>query len=158
MTLETEARALCERLRDIATYGYQSQLARQAADTIEALLAGEAPQIEDFAPCPTCRQYSHSIGNDAVTAAFNHFQAMYAHPVRGHPMGHVFEEETRDAAQVMMGLLAEKARVVAWLREYAELAREIVPHDLQQFNVLNSAAAKIERGEHLKETDNGRRP
>jgi hypothetical protein len=39
-----------------------------------------------------------------VAAAFNHFHTMIAHPVRGHPMGHAFDEQTRDAAQVMMSL------------------------------------------------------
>lgn len=55
-----------------------------------------------FAPCPTCKQYSHSLGDDALADAFNHFQVMYAHPVRGHPMGHIFDEKTRDAAQVLI--------------------------------------------------------
>ena len=57
---------------------------------------------EGFAPCPTCKQYSHSIGEDKLTEAFNHFHTMYAHPVRGHPMGYWFEEKTRDMAQVLM--------------------------------------------------------
>ena len=58
----------------------------------------------EYAPCPLCKQYSHSIGCDNVAAAFNHFHTMIAHPVRGHPMGHAFDEQTRDAAQVMMSL------------------------------------------------------
>lgn len=57
---------------------------------------------EGYAPCPTCGQYSHSIGEDELAAAFNHFQMMYAHLVRGHPMGYVFDEQTRNAAQVLM--------------------------------------------------------
>lgn len=59
---------------------------------------------DGFAPCPLCHQYSHSLGDDAVTAAFNHFQSMVAHPVRGHPMGNAFDEKTRDAAQVLMSV------------------------------------------------------
>lgn len=63
-----------------------------------------APAVtrEDFAPCPFCHQYSHSIGEDQLAKAFMHFQSMYGHPVRGHPMGDVFDEQTRDAAQVLM--------------------------------------------------------
>lgn len=58
--------------------------------------------MPDFAPCPTCRQYSHSIGDDALAEALMHFESMYAHPVRGHPMGRNFDAKTRDAAQVLM--------------------------------------------------------
>lgn len=61
-----------------------------------------------YAPCPTCKQYSHSLGDDALTDAFNHFQAMTAHPVRVHPMGHVYDEKTRDAAQVLMSAARAK--------------------------------------------------
>ena len=70
-----------------------------------------APQpselVEGYEPCPTCRQYSHSIGCDVVAVAFNHFQSMIAHPIRGHPMGDAFDEQTRDAAQVLMAQLAK---------------------------------------------------
>lgn len=55
----------------------------------------------EFAPCPTCRQYSHSIPEDQVAKAFRHFHAMIGHPLRGTPMGDVFDAETQDAAQVM---------------------------------------------------------
>jgi hypothetical protein len=58
--------------------------------------------MELYDPCPTCRQYSHSIGDDVLAAAFNHFQAMIAHPIRGHPMGDAFDSKTRDAAQILM--------------------------------------------------------
>jgi hypothetical protein len=57
------------------------------------------------APCPVCKQYSHSIPEDAIAAAFMHFQSMTAHPVRGHPMGHAFDDATRDAAQVLVTTL-----------------------------------------------------
>jgi hypothetical protein len=62
----------------------------------------------EYDPCPLCKQYSHSIGCDNVAAAFNHFHTMIAHPVRGYPMGHAFDEQTRDAAQVMMSLRTPK--------------------------------------------------
>lgn len=64
-----------------------------------------APQPDPhpgYAPCPTCRQYSHSLGDDALAEAFNHFQAMYSHRGDGIPTQHSFDEETRDAAQVLM--------------------------------------------------------
>lgn len=59
-------------------------------------------QREDFAPCPYCKQYSHSIGDDQLAAAFMHFQSLLTHPLRGHPMGEAFDEKTRDSAQVLM--------------------------------------------------------
>lgn len=55
-----------------------------------------------FAPCPTCGQYSHSIGEDALTEAFNQFQAMFSHRGDGIPTMHCFDANTRDAAQVLM--------------------------------------------------------
>lgn len=61
--------------------------------------------MTDFAPCPLCHQYSHSIGEDRIAEAFNHFQMMYAHPIRGTPMGHIFDEETRDAAHVLLAAI-----------------------------------------------------
>lgn len=56
---------------------------------------------QDYAACPSCGQYSHSIPDDKVGEAFRHFQSMCAHPVRGHPMGQNFDDQTRDAAQAM---------------------------------------------------------
>lgn len=76
---------------------------------------------EGFAPCPTCRQYSHSLGSDAVTDAFNHFQSLTAHPVRGHPMGSAFEDATKDAAQV---LTSELAKLLKQLENAREAERE----------------------------------
>lgn len=52
-----------------------------------------------FEPCPTCKQYSHSIGDGLVAEAVLHFTTMTAHPVRGTPMGDVFDAKTRDYAQ-----------------------------------------------------------
>lgn len=70
----------------------------------------------EFAACPTCHQYSHSIGEDRISEAFNHFQTMYAHPVRGHPMGYIFEEKTRDMAQVLMAAISnlQKTQTAQW--------------------------------------------
>jgi hypothetical protein len=61
-----------------------------------------APHEATYAPCPTCHQYSHSIGEDALTEAFNYFRSMAAHPVRGTPMGFNFDEKTRDMAQILV--------------------------------------------------------
>ena len=99
------------------------------------------PKHQGFAPCPYCRQYSHSIGEDRLAKAFMHFQSMYAHPVRGHPMGDNFDEQTQDAAQVLMAAaqpvfagLSVKQAVLLWLggtRDYlspqtvAEIQREL---------------------------------
>lgn len=88
---------------------------------------------EQFGCCPTCRQYSHSIGEDAVTAAFNHFQMLICeNPMKAYPTGHLFQAQTRDAAQVLIaeiirlraenaeaeqrGARAERERIVTWLR------------------------------------------
>jgi len=60
------------------------------------------PNDTSYEPCPTCGQYNHSIGEDALAEAFMYFQSMYVHPVSGHPMGHNFHEKTRDAAQILM--------------------------------------------------------
>jgi hypothetical protein len=64
--------------------------------------SASVPNASGFAPCPFCKQYSHSIGEDRLAAALMHFEMMYAHPLRGHPMGRVFDERTRDAAQVLI--------------------------------------------------------
>lgn len=55
-----------------------------------------------FAPCPTCRQHSHSIGDDQLAAAFMHFEAMTDHRGDGIPTQRLFNDATRDAAQVLM--------------------------------------------------------
>lgn len=77
-----------------------------------------APQYAGFAPCPTCRQYSHSLGDDALAKAYMHFEMITAHPVRGHPMGHVYDDTTRDAAQVLMA--AARAALTAAGGGYGE--------------------------------------
>lgn len=56
----------------------------------------------EFAPCPTCRQYSHSLGEDQLADAFKHFQSMYSHRGDGIPTQYSFDERTRKAAQVLM--------------------------------------------------------
>ena len=56
----------------------------------------------NFAPCPVCKQYSHSIGEDQLAEAFRHFESMFSHRGDGIPTQFVFDQQTRDAAQVLM--------------------------------------------------------
>ncbi len=65
--------------------------------------------MTQLTPCPTCGQYSHSLGDDAITEAFNHFHSTYVRPVRSHLMVDVFDAKTRNAAQVLMAAAREKA-------------------------------------------------
>lgn len=72
----------------------------RGADTMSEKLEQEAR--EGFAPCPTCKQYSHSLGGDQLAEAFMHFQMMFSHRGGGIPTQFVFGERTRDAAQVLI--------------------------------------------------------
>lgn len=78
------------------------------AAAVRSFMGSERPGHEGFSPCPTCKQYSHSLGDDALAKAYMHFEMMTAHPVRGHPMGHVYDDATRDAAQVLMAAARDK--------------------------------------------------
>lgn len=66
----------------------------------------DAPPAEPeaFAPCPTCKQYSHSIADSDLAAAFNHFQSMFSHRDDGIPTQFRFDAKTRGAAQVLMAV------------------------------------------------------
>jgi hypothetical protein len=75
---------------------------KQASKPVGSALPVAQADRPDFAPCPTCKQYSHSIGEDKLTEAFNHFQSMFSHRGDGIPTQHCFDERTRDAAQVLM--------------------------------------------------------
>ncbi len=61
-----------------------------------------------FSPCPFCKQYSHSIGEDRLAAAFNTFQSMFSHRNDGIPTQFCFDEKVRDAAQVLMAAAVPK--------------------------------------------------
>lgn len=78
---------------------------------------------EDFAPCPTCHQYSHTLGDDQLTEAFMHFQSMFSHRGDGIPTQHTFDDRTRDAAQVLMAAArsaqAEREAVIEHLLHQA---------------------------------------
>lgn len=56
----------------------------------------------DFVPCPLCKQYSHSIGEDQLAEAFLVFQSLFSHRNDGIPTQYCFDERARDAAQVLM--------------------------------------------------------
>jgi hypothetical protein len=74
--------------------------------------------MDAFQACPTCRQYSHSIGEDQLAEAFMHFQSMFSHRGDGIPTQHSFDAKTRDMAQVLMaganGLIAIDFRAIAF--------------------------------------------
>lgn len=84
-----------------------------ALPLIERLLTREAEvrgeEREDFAPCPTCHQYSHSLGEDRIAEAFRHFQSMMMSEIKGYPTHHAFDERTRDAAQVLVSAIRDGA-------------------------------------------------
>jgi hypothetical protein len=70
-----------------------------------------------YAPCPTCKQYSHSLGEDQIADAFNHFQSMISHRGDGIATQYAFDGKTRDAAQV---LVAHVERLRAALKRYGQ--------------------------------------
>jgi hypothetical protein len=74
----------------------------------------------EFAACPTCKQYDHSIHGDKLAEAFMHFEAMFSHRGDGIPTQHCFDQRTRDMAQV----LAAAARNAAALQERCERLEE----------------------------------
>ena len=77
---------------------------------------------ERFSPCPTCKQYSHSIGEDQKSLAFQHFQSMYSHRGDGIPTQFTFDEVTRDHAQVMVQAITDLEAERDKLREqYQEI-------------------------------------
>lgn len=74
---------------------------------------------EGFAPCPTCGQYSHSIGGDQLAEAFRHFETMFSHRGDGIPTQFVFGMETRDAAQILMAAARHREQALALARSEA---------------------------------------
>jgi hypothetical protein len=65
----------------------------------------------EYAACPLCKQYSHSIREDMLGEAIRHFQMMFSHRGDGIPTQFCFDEQTRDHAQVLVaaasGILTE---------------------------------------------------
>lgn len=82
---------------------------------------------ERYAPCPTCKQYSHSIGEGAITTAFNHFQTMYSHRGDGMPTQCLFDDKTQDAAQVLTQALTALQSDNERLRKAAQKVLEWWP-------------------------------
>src|SRR3546814_1848783 len=66
--------------------------------------------------------YSHSIGEAQHNQAYMHFQSMIAHPVRGHPMANAFDDQTRDAAEVLMASISTLVDTLKSAREYVSEA------------------------------------
>lgn len=68
-----------------------------------ALAADKVAEVaREFAPCPTCKQYDHSIHGDKLAEAFMHFEMMFSHRGDGIPTQHCFDQRTRDMAQVLV--------------------------------------------------------
>src|SRR3546814_4652341 len=53
---------------------------------------------------------------------YMHFQSMIAHPVRGHPMANAFDDQTRDAAEVLMASISTLVDTLKSAREYVSEA------------------------------------
>lgn len=74
-----------------------------------------------YAPCPTCKQYSHSLREDDVGRAFMHFQTMVCeNPMKDYPTGHMFQAQTRDAAQLLV------SRIEALEAQIASLGNKVL--------------------------------
>lgn len=86
-------------------------------------------QPTPYAPCPTCGQYSHSIGDDQLAAALLHLTAMVDHRGDGIPTQYRFDKATRDAVMVLM---AQPLRIAAYLDSQAaqcNLSLKNIPED-----------------------------
>lgn len=79
----------------------------------------------EFAPCPICKQYSHSIGEDQLAAAFMHFGTMYSHRGDGIPTQFCFPMETRDAAQILMAAARRTPPTPAYVARLEEALKQI---------------------------------
>ncbi len=65
--------------------------------------------LAGYAPCPTCKQYSHSLRDDLIGEAHMHFETMYSHRGDGFPTQHLFDEKTRDLVQRILAALSPVA-------------------------------------------------
>jgi hypothetical protein len=105
---------------------------------------GDAEMTKGFSPCPTCHQYSHSIGDDALAKAFRHFHRMEPHPVTGLPMGDVFDDATKDAAQVMMARIGElEAEMGRTVEQCADAAHRAATLDGHSANDVSAAVLEL---------------
>src|SRR3546814_12923755 len=91
-----------------------------------------------------------------------HFQSMIAHPVRGHPMANAFDDQTRDAAEVLMASISTLVDTLKSARESVSEAvdanggidgcalhsrhdTEAIDHSLAQFDVQKHDTVKADR-------------
>lgn len=110
-------------------------------------------EARPYAPCPTCGQYSHSIGEDQIVAAYNHFQAMVCeNSAKPYPTGYAFSDETRDAANVLLQSLSTlRQRIEALeaengrLREALKRCATIVDRNLYRQHEKVEDVPKIAR-------------
>jgi|SRR6478609_2552510 len=132
---------------DALAYGVRNGFALQAALTASEPLLAQATKIvggTEYAPCPTCRQYSHSIGEDQLADAFMHFQSMYSHRGDGIPTQHSFDERTRDAAQVLM--IAAQGVAQARSQAVEDAAKVAETHFLDEKGWVNSRFYALHQG------------
>jgi hypothetical protein len=98
------------------------------ADSTNLIPPADKVGVTGFAPCPTCHQYSHSIGEDALARAFMHFETMVIeNPLKPYPTGYVFSEETRDAAQVLIALARHRVASLAGAWQPIAMAPKGIP-------------------------------
>ena len=100
--------------------------------------------MTDFAPCPTCGQYRHSISDDKITEAFNWFQSMGSAGHKAYPIHHNFDAQTRECAQV----LVEELKSIRAERDEAraEVERLCTARvDLKELARIPALEAEVER-------------
>ncbi len=111
-------------------------------------------EARPYAPCPTCGQYSHSIGEDQIVAAYNHFQAMVCeNPAKPYPTGYAFSDETRDAANVLLQSLSTLRQRIEALEAVLPTCREIIARELRI--LLESCCLLDKNLEPIRETFDG---
>lgn len=79
-------------------------------DEIKALVA---------APCPTCKQYSHTLRTDEIGEAILHFETMIQLEHKSYPTMRAFDDKTRDMAQRLVSTLTSQADEIERLRKLA---------------------------------------
>jgi hypothetical protein len=94
----------------------------------------DEPTLE---PCPTCKQYSHSLDEGLIGEACLHFETMFSHRGDGFATQHIHDAETRDMAQRMLAAittlraqLAERDAELAAVRLFvSDLAQQWLPDE-----------------------------
>ena len=94
----------------------------------------------DFAPCPLCRQYGHSIPDDKLGEAARHFETMVCgNPLKSWPTHHAFDEQTRDYAQILV------AHARASIRKDDELRDALIAIEQTTFVGLTNEDAGVKQ-------------